>query len=563
MHILRFIFILLPVLSWAQPTVPTDYFRSPLDLEISLSGNFGELRGNHFHSGLDIRTNYTQGHPVYATADGYISRIGIGHYGYGKALYIQHPNGYTTVYGHLQRFAGEIQKYAKAHQYKIESYEIQVYPEAGVIPVKKGDLIAYSGNTGGSGGPHLHYEIRDGNQRPMNPLLFGYHVADTRKPNIDKLRIYTISDNAHVDHQSKNKDLRLTPQNDGSYLAESIEALGKIGLGVATFDRLNSVDNKNGAYRIQTKINGEPHHEIRFDRFSFAETRYVNQYIDYAYWIDSKYKVQKLFREQNNPLSIITQSANDGYLNVEEGMSYMFEIHIEDFAGNTTLVKVPITGKQKVSDQDVETISDGEMFIASKANAVTKGKYHIYMPANAMYENNHLDFRASNDTLYLHNERVPLHKNVSISFDLNGSELDNVDKYFIGRIPKWGKPRHYKTEKKNNKLSINTRDFGTYTLVKDDTPPTIRPLNFSNRKWISNNKTLRVEIKDDLSGIGSYRATINGKFILMEYEYKDNTLTYYFSDNIIDETENNFKLIVIDNVGNSTTFETTFYRKEL
>src|SRR5699024_2993174 len=321
MQVLRFLWVLLPIITLAQPQVPTDYFRSPVDLEISLSGNFGELRGNHFHSGLDIRTNYTQGHPIYAAADGYISRINIGHFGYGKALYIQHPNGYTTVYGHLQRFVGDIQEYTKKQQYRRESYEIQVYPEAGVIPVKKGDLIAYSGNTGGSGGPHLHYEIRDGNQRPMNPLLFGYHVADTRKPNIDKLRIYTISDNAHVDHQSKNKDLRLTPQNDGSYLDESIEALGKIGLRVATFDRLNSVDNKNGAYRIQTKINGEPHHEIRFDRFSFAETRYVNQYIDYAYWIDSKYKVQKLFREQNNQLSIITPSANAGYLNVEEGMS--------------------------------------------------------------------------------------------------------------------------------------------------------------------------------------------------------------------------------------------------
>lgn len=563
MQILRFLWLLIPFLTWAQPKVPTDYFRSPVDLEISLSGSFGELRGNHFHSGLDIRTNYTQGHPVYATADGYISRIGIGHYGYGKALYILHPNGYTTVYGHLQRFVGDIQEYTTKQQYRRESYEIQLYPEADVLPVKKGELIGYSGNTGGSGGPHLHYEIRDGNQRPMNPLLFGYKVADTRKPTIDKLRVYAMSDKAHIDHQDHNKDLRLTPASDGSYLAESVEALGKIGFGIAAFDRLNSVENKNGVYRIETKVNGEPHHEVRFDKFSFAETRYINRYIDYAHWRESKLKVQKLFREPSNPLSVISSSANDGFLEVMENKSYLFDIFVEDFAGNVTHIKIPVIGKQRISEKPEAIMLPGENYIASKVNAVTKGKFHIYMPADALYENTYLDFRASNDTLFLHKDHVPLHKNISVSYDLNASGLENPDKYFIGRIPDWGKPKHYKTELKNNKLTINTRDFGDYTLFKDTTPPTVRPINFSDKKWISNNETLRIKIEDDLSGIASYRATINGKFILMEYEYKDDSLTYYFSDNIIKDTENNLKLIVIDNVGNSTTFETTFYRKEL
>lgn len=559
-----FLLLLIPTINWAQPEVPTDYFRSPVELDISLSGNFGELRGNHFHSGLDIRTNYTQGHPIYATADGYISRIGVGHYGYGKALYIQHPNGYTTVYGHLQRFVGAIEDYVKKHQYQIESYEMQAYPKAEILPVKKGDLIAYSGNTGGSGGPHLHYEIRDGNQRPMNPLLFGYEVADTRKPTIEKLRIYTLSENSHIDHQEQNKDLRLNLQNDGNYIAESVEALGKIGLGIATFDRLNSVENKNGIYSIETKVNGESHQKIRFDRFSFAETRYINQYIDYSYWVKSKYKVQKLYREPNNPLSVLFPSTTDGVLHVENGMSYMFEIIVKDFAGNTTSIKVPITGKKRLTEKSPVSISEGEeLYIASKINVATKGNYHIYMPANALYNDENLVFKASNDTIYLHNDQVALHKNISLSYDLSAIPLQDADKYFIGRIPKWGKPRHYKTELKDNKLSIQTREFGAYTLVKDTTPPNIRPINFSDGKWISSNSTLRIKIEDDLSGIASYRATINGKFILMEYEYKDNSLTYHFSDGIIKDTENNLKLIVIDNVGNSATFEATFHRKEL
>lgn len=563
MQVIRFLWILIPFIGWAQPKVPTDYFRSPVGFEISLSGNFGELRGNHFHSGLDIRTNYTQGHPIYAAADGYLSRINVGHYGYGKALYIQHPNGYTTVYGHLQRFAGDIEKHVRKHQYKIESYEMQVYPEASVLPVKKGDLIAYSGNTGGSGGPHLHFEIRDGNQRPMNPLLFGYKVADTRKPTVQKLRIYALSEDAHLDHQDQDKDLRLTPQDDGSFLAESVDALGKVGLGIAAFDRLNSVENKNGVYSIETKVNGEPHQAVQFDRFSFAETRYINQYIDYGYWKDNKYKIQKLFREKNNPLSLILASASDGYLDVKEGMSYIFEITLKDFAGNTTSVKVPVIGKERITEKSENLQKEGELYIASKVNAVTKGNYHIYMPENTLYSNTYLDFNASNDTLYLHEDREPLHKNITLSFDLNGAAIKEADKYFIGRLPDWGKPRHYKTEYKNKKLSIKTRDFGTYTLIKDTTPPSIRPLNFTEKKWISSNETLRIKIEDDLSGIASYRATINGKFILMEYEYKDNSLTYHFSDQIIKDTENNLKLIVIDNVGNSTTFETTFYRKEL
>lgn len=563
MQILRFLLLLVPFIAWAQPKVPSDYFRSPVGFEISLSGNFGELRGNHFHSGLDIRTNYTQGHPIYATADGYISRINVGHYGYGKALYIQHPNGYTTVYGHLQRFAGTIEKHTRAHQYKIESYEMQMFPEASVLPVKKGDLIAYSGNTGGSGGPHLHYEIRDGNQRPMNPLLFGYKVADNRKPTIQKLRIYALSPEAHLDHQDHDKDLRLTPQDDGSYLAETVNALGKVGLGVAAFDRLNSVENKNGIYSIETKVNGETHQEIQFDRFSFAETRFINQYIDYGYWKDNKLKIQKLFREKNNPLSLIAPSTTDGYLDVKEGMSYMFEIILKDFVGNATSVKVPIIGKERITEKLGNLEKEGELYIASKVNAVTKGNYHIYLPENTLYKNTHLDFYASNDTLYLHEDREPLHKNITVSYNLNASGIKDADKYFIGRLPDWGKPRHYKTEYKNNKLSIKTRDFGTYTLIKDTTPPSISPLNFSEKKWISSNETLRIKIEDDLSGIASYRATINGKFILMEYEYKDNSLTYHFSDQIIKDTENNLKLIVIDNVGNSATFEATFYRKEL
>lgn len=556
-----FIFYFVSSISFSQ-NIPTDYFRSPLNLDLSLSGNFGELRNNHFHSGLDIRTNYTQGHPVYATADGYISRIGVGHFGYGKALYIMHPNGYTTVYGHLQNFAGDIQDYAKKIQYSKESYEIQSYPNASALPVKKGQLIGYSGNTGGSGGPHLHYEIRDGNQRPMNPLLFGIDILDTRKPIIEKLRVYTIDENTHIDHQSKAKDLSLTQQADGSYIAERIEALGNIGIGVATFDRANAVENKNGVYQLLLKVNGETHFEVKYDKFSFAETRYINQYIDYAHFKTNKYRVQRLFRETNNPLSIFFQARNNGVLQIKENLSYNVEVNLVDFAGNVTKILIPVEGKERKTPKSIETPKNETLYIANKTHAITQGDFQILIPNDALYRDTYMNIRAGNDTLYFHNDQIPVHKNISITYDFGENTPADIDKYFIGRLPRYGQTYYNKTQVKNNKLSISTRDLGRFVIAKDTRAPEITPLNFSDKKWISDNKTLKVRIDDDFSGIASYRATINGKFILMEYEYKDKSLTYYFSDNVISDTENNFKLVVLDNVGNSATYEATFYRKQ-
>ena len=156
--------------SMAQNSYPQDYFQSPLEIPLILSGTFAELRSNHFHSGLDIKTQQQSGLKVMAAASGFVSRIKVSHFGYGKALYITHPNGYTTVYAHLQNFNPEIDAYIKHRQYKNESYEIELFPKAGELLVNNGDIVAYSGNTGGSGGPHLHFEIRNKQEHPMNPM---------------------------------------------------------------------------------------------------------------------------------------------------------------------------------------------------------------------------------------------------------------------------------------------------------------------------------------------------------------------------------------------------------
>ena len=262
------LFLVLSCNLFAQPQVPQDYFSNPLEVPLILSGTFGELRSNHFHGGLDIKTQHRQGLPVIAAASGYVSRIKIQHYGYGKAIYIQHPNGYTTVYGHLQKLGPELEAYLKKAQYAKESYEIELFPKPGELKVEKGQLIAYSGNTGGSGGPHLHFEIRDGNQRPMNPKLFGIEIQDSREPLIQGLFAYPLNKDAQVNNSRERQKLTLIPLQDGSYTTPEVEACGNIGFGVISVDQQDMANNQNGVYKIEANLNGDKVFEIDFNRFS-------------------------------------------------------------------------------------------------------------------------------------------------------------------------------------------------------------------------------------------------------------------------------------------------------
>ncbi len=546
----------------SQNDIPTDYFSNPLEIPLILSGSFGELRSNHFHSGLDIKTQQKEGVPIYAPADGYVKRIKVAHFGYGKALYLRHPNGYSTVYAHLQNYAGAIQEYVKTNQYKKERFVIELFPENIELPVEKGDLIGYTGNSGSSGGPHLHYEIRDASSRPMNPMLFGVDIPDTKKPLVKAVFAYPKGEDAQVNQSQNPIKLRLILQKDGSYKTEKVIAYGKIGFGIAANDQQDGASNMNGVYQIKTRFNGEERFDVRFEKFSFDETRYLNRYIDYGHYKNNKSRVQKLFRESNNPLSIIYQDSDDGYISIEDGFSSIYTIETSDYKGNKVLISIPIEG-EKSEVLESKTLNETQDFIyANQATSITKGKFSIYIPANSLYEDTYLDISAQGDTLKFHKDVVPIHKNMTISIDASNYNNEDKGKLFLGRLNYKGDAYYNTTTKKEDKLSIRTRTFGEYALVADKDAPSIKALNFENDKWISKNETLRIKIEDDLSGISSYRATINGKFILMEYNYKKDVLVYNFEDDIIDETDNNLKLIVIDNVGNSATFEATFFRKK-
>ena len=546
----------------SQNNVPTDYFSNTLEIPLILAGSFGELRSNHFHSGLDIKTQQKEGIPIYAPADGYVKRLKVAHYGYGKALYIQHPNGYITVYAHLKNYAGAIQAFVKKRQYDREIYEIELFPESSDLAVTKGDIIGYTGNTGSSGGPHLHYEIRDASSRPMNPLLFGVEIPDDKAPLVNSVFVYPIGEDAQINKSQKPTKLRLILQKDGSFKSENITAFGKIGFGISTDDQQNGASNKNGVYQIKTAFNGMEKYELRFEKFSFDETRYLNRYIDYGYYKTNRQRIQKLFREKNNPLSLIYSEVDNGFVTIEEGFTSTYTIEVIDIKGNKTTVNIPIEGMKAELIEPTGKNETEDYIYANEATSITKGKFTIYIPANSLYEDTYLDIKVAGDTLILHDDVTPIHRNITIGVDASNYEDKDKDKLFLGRLNYKGEPYYNTTSRKGDKLTVRTRTFGSYILVSDTTAPSIKAKNFTANKWITNNKTIQVKIEDDLSGISTYRATLNGKFILMEYNYKKDVLTYDFNDSIIETSENNLKLIVVDNVGNSATFEATFFRKK-
>ncbi len=545
----------------AQKDIPKNYFVNPLDGSMVVAGTFGELRSNHFHSGLDLKTQQRQGLPVYASASGTVSRIKISHYGYGKALYVLHPNGYTTVYAHLQKFSPEIEAYVKAAQYKKEKFEIELFPKSGVLSINQGEILAYSGNTGSSGGPHLHFEIRDSNARPMNPFLFGLAAKDTRIPTINELYAYPLDEESVINKSGNPISLRLTKKPDGSFQSESIKAKGAIGFSIGTIDQQDLANNKNGIYIIETSLNGETNFELKMDKFSFAETRYLNRMIDYKLHKEKRKRVQKLFIEKNNPLSIYTTHKDNGVIHIEDSLSYQYKIDVKDYAGNTVKINIPITGSSD-SIQIPRVITKTDDYIYSdQGYNYNEGRYEVYIPKNALYEDTYLDINVQDDKLNLHNNTIPVHKNIIISYDLSNYKKNDRDKLYLGRL-NWKDQAYYNSSRiVGDKLQISTRILGTYALAKDATPPVITPINITPKKWMSKYRYITLEIEDEDSGIKGYRATVNGKFILLEYDPKTKKLTHDFNDGIITDTENLFKLIVTDNVGNNTIFETTFFRK--
>lgn len=549
-------------LSHAQ-NYPKDQFSSPLQIPIYPSGTFGELRGNHFHAGLDIRTQQKIGLPIYAPADGTVSRIKVSTFGYGKALYVNHPGGFTTVYGHLNAYSEAIGKRVRQQQYKLEKFEVELFPKGGELLVKKGEIIAFTGNTGGSGGPHLHYEFRDTKtEKIINPLHFGLdkEVEDTQAPVLNGILVYALGDQAVVNGSQQPQEVSLTKQKDGSYLAFALRAQGSIGFAVNTHDTSNGNYAKNGIYSIRTYLNGSPFYSYQFDIFAFDESRYVNALIDYERYVKTNQRFQKLFYKKPYPFSVIQPNKNNGQIEVKASNTYAYRIEISDFNGNTTVVHLPIhydDTPAKVLRNELQTpywIESHKDYIFEKEGV------SVQFPQNAFYDDFYLDFSVDKGVLKLHRPQLPIHKNLRITFDLAAHAKINRDKAFIGRV-KAGKTEFFTTDKKGDKFSIRTRDFGYYTLVEDTVAPRIYKPSFEAGATLSPAASIGFSADDQLSGIGEIRGTINGKWILLEYDYKTDQIVHQLQDGIAVTGKNEVLIQVSDRMGNQQQFKTHFFIK--
>lgn len=559
------LFILFYGSLFSQTNYPTDYFSPPLDIPMQLSGNFGELRPNHFHAGFDLKTMQKEGLEVHAVADGYVSRIKISTFGNGKTIYITHDNGYTSVYGHLQRATDAIEDFIKKTHYKEQSFEIEIFLKPGELVVKKGQIIARSGNTGASEGPHLHFEFRDNmTENIINPMLFGFdkNMKDNKKPIISSVYVYPLDNETVVNQSKRPLLLNLTLQKDGSYSSDTVLANGKIGFGINTFDYDDVSFNKNGVYKVQTFYNGMPNFSYQFDTYSFDEMRYVNALIDYPRYKKTQQRVQKLFMKTPFNLSIIKTNQTNGVLTVVPNLASVYRIEVSDYYGNQTSVSIPIKYELLSTIIAPEPVTSKYFVKAKNESNFAKGNMSVFIPAGTFYDDFYLNFDVKNDTLFLHDDTVPAHTNFTITIDNNKFTEAQREKLFIASID--GKKTSYiPTFRKDTIFTAKAKTLGKFKLILDTIAPTITIAKSIEGKWLSDRKSIQLSISDLLSGIKSYNGYLNGNWILFEYDNKTKKITHNFDDGIVAEGKNELKIIVIDNVGNSTIFETSFFRSQI
>ena len=560
---MKFLFaILLLPLSVFSQDYPQETFQSPLGIQLDLSGSFGELRSNHFHSGLDFKTTGKEGLPVYATGDGYVSRIKISTFGYGKAIYITHPNGYTSVYGHLQKANGAIEDYIKKKQYEETTYEIEMYLYPTELPVKKGDIIAYSGNTGGSSSPHLHFEFRDTkSEQIINPMHFGLKkiIVDERKPIIQGIVAYPI-DSTTVNNSQKPINISFSKNAEGIYLGVKVKANGKIAFGINAYDFCTNGYNKNGLYKVKAFLNGVLQYQYGFDSFAFDESRYINNFIDYERFQEMGQRIQKLFRLNEYSLSIVSGNKKDGIINVQPNSNYNYRVEVYDFHGNKVELIIPI--EFAIQETKIEkTFQKTPYYVKAKVESIfEKNNVSVFIPENAFYNNFYMNFDVSTDSVTLHDDSVPVHKNITLTFsNVAGLTEEQLSKTYIAMLD-GNKLEYNKTFRKGNTLSTRIKTLGRYKLAQDTIPPRIYNVNFVEGKKLIDQKTISVSITDLHSGIETYNGYLNGKWILMEYDYKTKKLSHNLEDAIYVEGRNDLKIIVTDNLQNSTTFESYFYK---
>lgn len=554
----RFILFLLLTVS-LQPAA-AQKLRSPLDIPLVLSANFGELRPNHFHSGLDIKTQGSVGKTVRAVADGYVSRISVSPYGYGHALYLNHPDGTTTVYGHLQRFADSIAAYVKQRQYEAESFRIDFALPAGQFPVKAGQTIAFSGNSGSSGGPHLHFEIWDTeSEEPIDPFpYFNDRLTDTRPPRIRSLRIYPLHGNGIVNGNTQPVEIRVTAGPDGQPVLDgNVTAWGEIGFAVKAYDEKDGTTNIYGVKDVQLSADDSLLFRCRIDRYAFDESRYINSLIDFGFYRTRQSLYMKNFTEPGNRLRFL-ETARNGTLRIDEPRSYRIRYRLTDENGNTATLAFEVTGcEQTPAAPDT---AGTQLFPFYTDNKFGARGIRLAVPRGNLYHDLRFRYSALPDSTgyadvhQLHDTPVPFHKEALLSLHIVRDVLADPSRYGIVKITR-GRPAWVGGTYRNGWIDASIRETGRYTVAADTIAPKIIPVGPAD--WNKRRK-FTFRITDDLSGIATYRGTIDGKFALFEFDGKTGALTYTFDRQRVAAGSHRLRLTVTDGAGNETRYERDF-----
>lgn len=548
---------------------PQNDFIKPLDIPIILSGTYGELRSNHFHAGIDIKTNGVEGLRVKAAARGEVVRIAVSPHGYGNALYIRHPNGYTTVYAHLQRFTEHIADWVEKQQYQQKSFQVNLFPPAGTFPVEQGDVIALSGNSGGSGGPHLHFEIRDSRtEEPINPLLFGIEVPDHRHPEIRGVYAYPLTAESHLNQRNGRTSLSTKTLSNGSYAIRWPQrAEGQIGFAIDVIDRLDGAWNSNGPYRIVQYVNDRPVSEFVMERFAFSETRFLNAHIDFNLYECCGNRVNRMWVLPGNNLRAYRQMENSGIITVDSDSSYQLRWEIYDVAGNKTTLTGTVNGESRTATPPAPP--SGTLLSFDQPNFGSVGAMRWQMEAGTLYEDITVETEVESpvtngygNVYRLGDPGIPVHTHYTLKLPLDEVPAEHFHQAVVVSLDDNNRPDSWDGTITSGKLeriiSARVRTLGRFTVMIDSVPPVL-----SVRSGIRNGAVLRpgseirVKMTDDLSGVDKYECLVDGSWYLMSFDAKNNALAVELKDDI-EAGEHTIVIRAEDDRGNETKLEYSF-----